>query len=478
MPIRLRLALWCALILAVGLIGFSTLIYAIADHTLHDAADQVIAGRAQRLDTLLNTAVQGGVATEHAEMARAVQVFSSLGVAVELLDSHGNVLARTPGVVMPVPPDPSALGPHAFYAGRVAGDPFRIYLLRRDSPGVVRSILVGHNVKDIAQSLSNLLLLLVSGSALCLALVGAAAWLLARQALTPISTLTGTAAAIARSGDLMTRVRASARHDEVGQMASTFNAMLDRLAELHTAQRRFIADASHELRAPLTTIRGNAELLLLDVDASAADREDSLRDIVAESTRLSRLVEELLALARGDAGQVSRPQPVQFHELLVSVAQAMATRPAAPSVTVDHCDPVVVQGDPDRLEGLLINLLDNALKYTSPDGIVHCALRSEEGRAVLTVRDSGVGIEPDDLPHIFDRFYRADRARRRVAEADPHWDGNLDVPGTGLGLAIARQIVEEAGGTITAASTPGMGSVFTVRLPATQPSRTIRAASR
>jgi signal transduction histidine kinase len=138
--------------------------------------------------------------------------------------------------------------------------------------------------------------------------------------------------------------------------------MLNRLSGLHATQRRFIADASHELCAPLTTIRGNAELLLLDVDASPTDREDSLRDIAAEATRLTRLVDGLLALARGDAGHHGHPQPVQLHEVLTSVVESVNKGQEMPTVTLEHCDPAVVIADPDRLEGLLINLLNNVCK--------------------------------------------------------------------------------------------------------------------
>lgn len=468
MPIRLRLALWCGTILAVGLLAFSSLIYLLVGQTLRSAADQVIAGRAHRVDTLLSTAGQGEPGYGRAELNRAVQIFSSPGVAVALLDAKGAVLARTPGSAVPLPAAHDRLPALSYYEGTVAGEAFRVFLLRRTVPGPARYILVGHSVKDIADTLATLLVLLLVGSAICLALVAAAAWLLALRALRPISALTSTADTIARSGDFSSRVHARTGRDEVGRLAATFNAMLNRLAELHAAQRRFIADASHELRAPLTTIRGNAELLLLDPAAPAAEREDSLRDIAAEATRLTRLVEGLLALARGDAGYLGRPQPIRLHELLTSAVQSMAERRHVPGIALEHCDEVIVAGDPDRLEEVLINLLDNALKYTPAGGMVTCALRYEDGWAVLSVRDTGIGIAPEDLPHVFERFYRADRSRSRVEGEGTLQGSDSAVPGTGLGLAIARQIVEEAGGAISAESRLGEGSLFTVRLPAVE----------
>lgn len=484
MPIRLRLALWCGAILAVGLLGFSALIYLLVGHTLRADGDEVIAGRAHRVDTLLATATRATAgAGLQAELARAVRIFSSPGVWILLADEEGGVLARTQGSTIPGSPCRAGCRPGGgstgatfrallaardpiYYDQRVSGEPFRMFAVRRSGAGPVRYILAGHSIQYIADTLHTLLILLLAGSALCLAVVAAAAWLLARRALAPIAALTHTAARIAESGDFVARVQAPARRDEVGQLAATFNAMLDRLAESHVAQRRFVSDASHELRAPLTTIRGNAELLLLDPGAPAAEREDALRDIAAEGARLTRLVDGLLALARGDAGQRARPQPVRLHEVVTAACQSLAERRGIPRLILARSAPVLVHADPDRLEQLLIILLDNAVKYTPAGGTVTVSLRAEDGWAVLQVRDTGIGIHPDDLPHIFERFYRADTARSRDAGAGQAATAPGAVPGTGLGLAIARQIVDEAEGTIAAERAPGQGALFTVRLPA------------
>jgi signal transduction histidine kinase len=339
-------------------------------------------------------------------------------------------------------------------------------VLQRANVDRVRTILVGHSVQDLQTTLRTLLTLLLTGSAVCLGLVCAAAWFLARRALAPIAAITTTAARIAESADFVDRVRGPARLDEVGRLAATFNTMLNRLEAVHAAQRRFVSDASHELRAPLTTIRGNAELLLLDPATPPDEREDALRDIAAEAARLARLVDDLLALARGDARLHSRPQPVHLHELLCATAHLMADRPDVSQVLLGQTDAATVYADPDRLEQLLIILLDNARKYTPPDGCIDCSLRADDCYATVTVCDTGIGIHPDDLPHIFERFYRADRARTHepARRGDASFDGHA-VPGTGLGLAIARQIVEEANGTIAAESEAGTGTSFIVRFP-------------
>ena len=478
MPIRLRLALWCGSILAIALLGFATLLWLAAGHTLRDAGDQVIKGRASRVDTLLGSAADSP--QRSVRLVRVVKVFSSPGVTVTLADAAGAVLAQSAGGNMPTPPCSSqcpkvrlggitAFPDQSYYDQRVDGAPFRVFVMRRLDPGPVRYILVGHDIGYIDDTLQTLLALLVTGSVLCLALVVAAAWRFAARALAPIATLTSTAAAIARSGDLDARVAAPARLDEVGNLAATFNAMLTRLAGAREAQRRFVSDASHEIRSPLTTIRGNAELLLLDRSITPADRVDALRDIVTEATRLNRLVDGLLALARGDAGRHGPPQPVRLHDLVSALVQSLSGRAGTPRLILNPCPPIVVRADPDRLEEVVINLLDNAIKYTPPEGAIICTLRAEDNWAVLEVRDTGIGIHPEHLSHIFERFYRADRAHGRSELETGVVGEDQKVPGSGLGLAISLQIVEEIGGTISAESAVGEGSCFTVRLPLAVP---------
>ena len=482
MPIRLRLAVWSGTILAVGLLVFSTMIYLIAGRTLNAQADTVIEGRAERIAALL----AGLDVRSPAALAHTTLVFTSPGVSIALLGRDGQVLAHSPGTILPPPPclptckgstNRAAKYPRAsamftalprdiFYNQHVTGEPFRIYALRAAGVAPVVYVLVGHSVQDIANTLDTLLILLVAGSVLCLAIVSAASWLLARGALTPIANLTKTAAAIAESGDLVERVQAPARRDEVGQLAATFNAMLEKLSTLHAAQRRFIADASHELRAPLTTIRGNVELLLLAPDTPPADREDALRETAAEAARLTRMVNGLLALARGDSDQPPRVEPVHVDEILRDACRFAAQRPRAARIVLGRCDPAIVLANADRLEQLLIILLDNAIKYTPSTGSITCSLINAPPWTVLTIQDTGIGIDAADLPRIFERFYRAERARAYEQSAeDRAGDGAPRPEGAGLGLAIACQIAEEAGGSIAASSSPGEGATFTVHLP-------------
>jgi signal transduction histidine kinase len=283
-------------------------------------------------------------------------------------------------------------------------------------------------------------------------------WRAARTALRPVEEIGATAHRIGVTGDLSARV-ASDRTDELGRLAEAFNTMLDRLQAAQTTlsrtletQRRFVDDASHELRTPLTIMRGNLELVARDPDMAPADRKTALRDAIEESERMTRLVDDLLALARVDAGMSIQNEPVALGRLLREVAAA-ARAPGGDrivSVTLGSED-VSVQGSETLLRRLLENLTDNAIKYTAPDGAISLSLIEEGPNAILTVADDGAGMSADELAHAFDRFWRSDQSRER--------------PGSGLGLAIARAVAEAHGGTIEAASQPGGGTTFTIRLP-------------
>jgi signal transduction histidine kinase len=226
--------------------------------------------------------------------------------------------------------------------------------------------------------------------------------------------------------------------------------MLASLQDAHRQQQRFVGDVSHELRTPLTTIRGNAELLAAE-DTDPAGQRVAIAQIRRETERLSRLVDELLVLARAEALEAFEPRPVQLDEVLMETfADLQGT--AGRRLRVSAIDAVTVGGEPDRLKQLVLVLLDNALRY-APDGTVDVSIADDGRDAVLRVEDDGIGIAVSDLPHVFERFYRGDAARR------------IDASGSGLGLPIARWIVERHGGEIRIESRPMRGTRVTVRIP-------------
>ena len=308
--------------------------------------------------------------------------------------------------------------------------------------------------------------LLIAG-VITIVAVGVVSWLVVGRALRPLRTLSVTTDAIARTGDLGARLPAVRARDEVGTLTRSFNGMLDRLAASQAdlaaslaAQRRMVADASHELRTPLTTIRTNAETLRAHPDADPAERAEAVADIADEAERMSRLLGDLLLLARVDAGVepmagVDR-RPVDLAAVAGDVARK-ATRPDRP-VVLERSGPLVVIGDADALTRLVWILVDNALRHGGGEVTVATGLDGDPRRpAWLTVADRGPGFAAGDEARAFERFWRADRARSG--------------PGAGLGLAIARSVVETHAGTIAAATRDGGGAVLTVRLPTDDGSR-------
>jgi two-component system OmpR family sensor kinase len=301
--------------------------------------------------------------------------------------------------------------------------------------------------------------MLLAGSSLAIILAFAIGWVLAGAALRPIHRITQTAQAIGAEHNFSRRVDHEGPADEVGQLAFTFN---DMLAELETAyrqledtlesQKRFVADASHELRTPLTTVRGNIELLRREPPIAFAERMEILTDTTDEVDRLIRLVNQLLQLARADAGQELQREVFPVKPLLEDVCRQ--AKLLAPDTTI-ACEPapdLLVQGDRDALKQVLLVLVDNSTTHSMPGTIIEIGARRTDDAIVLSVRDNGPGIPPDMLPHIFERFYRGEVSRSG--------------PGAGLGLAIAKELVEAQEGTIRVESTPGKGSLVTVILPA------------
>jgi signal transduction histidine kinase len=266
--------------------------------------------------------------------------------------------------------------------------------------------------------------------------------------------MTGTAAALSAS-DLTRRIGYTGPSDELGRLATTFDAMLDRLAVAFARERRFTADAAHELRTPLTALKGRIEVAL-GRPRSAEEHAATLRALSDDVDRLARLSSDLLLLARLDDGELRpEPEPVQLDDLLASVVERVHDLAEARGLAL-HCDhppAIMVAGDLSQLSRLLLNLLDNALKFTPPTGVVSVRLTTDAAWAIVTIADTGPGIAPEHLPLLGRRFYRgaADRAR--------------GAGGSGLGLAIAGEIARAHGGALVLASVLGQGTTATVRLP-------------
>jgi len=281
----------------------------------------------------------------------------------------------------------------------------------------------------------------------------AAAWLVARRALSPLSRIAQSAARV-NAGDLSVRMGPVTTHDEIAEVATAIDAMLDRLESAFSAQRRFVHDASHELRTPLTIARGHLEVALPQ-DGCSAELRQAVTVAIGELDRMGLLVDSLLRLARAGEHTATDRRPVDAAALAETVVErcevlgerrwALRTAPGS-----------IVAGDEAALEQVLLNLLSNAVRHTAPSDTITVAVSPVEDRVEIRVADTGEGIDPELLPSLFDRFTRADSARSR------------DTGGAGLGLAICHAIVDALGGTITVASPPEEGATFVVSLPRNQ----------
>ena len=330
--------------------------------------------------------------------------------------------------------------PGGFSEADVAGTRLRIYttLVR---PGI--AVEVARPVSEIVQALSRLRLMFLAISILAIAGAVAIALGLSKALLRPVRQLTEHAERIAATGDLTERTDQT-RSDELGRLAVAFNTMLDALSASVAAQRQLVADASHELRTPLTTARTNLEVMELHDEMEPSERARILSEAIGELREMTLLIEELVELARGELQPIEK-QPTRL-DLVAEEVVAVAARRTGREFRVELA-PSVVEGSPTALARAITNLVDNALKWGPPGTPVEITV--DEG--IVRVRDHGPGIDPDDLPHVFDRFYRAAAART--------------LPGSGLGLAIVQQIAEAHGGAVTAEKSSGGGSVFTLRIP-------------
>jgi len=330
-------------------------------------------------------------------------------------------------------------------------------LILQPSQRLIGYLQVGLLLDANDEALGQLTRILILGSGASVVLAGLGGAFLARQALRPIDAITQTAITIADAGDLSRRITEPRAHDEVGRLAATFNRMLERLEALFQSQQRFTADVSHELRTPLTTIRGNVDLMRRTRTADST----SLDAIQSETDRMTRLVGDLLLLAQADAGLPIRREPVSLDTLMLEVYRQLRVIANSVQLSIGEEDAITVLGDADRLKQLIINLTDNAIRYSPSGGRVTLSLKQAEGWAQLSVADSGPGIPPEHLSHIFDRFYRVDKARSRRESGG----ANAVTGGAGLGLSIAQWIAHSHGGRIEVQSESGRGTVFTVWLP-------------
>jgi signal transduction histidine kinase len=327
-------------------------------------------------------------------------------------------------------------------------------LVIQNSSRVVGKLQVGMSLAMVETTQRVLLWVLFIGSLVAMAIAGLAGWISTNRTLTHLETVTQTALQITSADDLSRRIPYQGPpNDEVGQLITAFNQTLGRLENLFNSQRRFLADVGHELRTPLTVIKGNVDLMRR---LNCTD-DESMDSIESEVDRLTRLVGDLLLLAQAESGKLPLHKgTVEMDSLVLEVMSQMRVLAKDRLVLrLGEIDQVLVCGDQDRLKQVLVNLVGNAIQYTPSGGEVVVGLGKADDKARLTVSDTGPGIPAEDLPYIFERFYRGEKSRTRSREGK----------GFGLGLSIAYWIVRNHGGQIEVASREPKGTTFCVWLP-------------
>lgn len=453
MTLRTRLTLWYTAVLAAVLLLFGSIIFFMLTLSL---TNQIETTLNQTADEVLET-LAGGMPEDVAITLRAIDLTSQ--VSVQIINSAGDIVWQSnnaPSAGEPFDPATLSANSNIFTTRGIEDQSFRVLtvpVISRPAEDVLGYLQLASSLSEVELVRQTLLYGLSAGGVLALLAAGVIGYIAAGAALSPLDEVTATALQITRADDLSRRIPLMGPPTgEVGSLIQAFNESLERLEGLFQTQRRFMADVSHELRTPLTTIRGNIDLIK---QIGAAD-EESLEAISSEVDRMTRMVRDLLLLAQAETGKLPLAEEiVELDTLMLEVyQQAKVLANQRIRLEIDREDQANIIGDRDRIKQVLLNLVANAIEHTPDGGKVTLDLACEGQQARLSVIDTGPGIPADELPLIFERFYRRDPSRRRKASG-----------GAGLGLSIAYWIAKIHGGDLRAQSTVGEGSRFELVLP-------------
>ncbi|MGH9935151.1 MAG: ATP-binding protein [Blastocatellia bacterium] len=475
--VRTRLTLWYVGVLALALIVFSVGVYLLLARNLHRRMDESLRTSAESIAvSLVRERAEGETEAEAAHstvnelhlLNQAMAVFDAEGRLIEEKTTLGNDHARLPSLDLipaddiylytaPAPPGEDNEGQ------RVAAR--RVKISETDASYL---IVVSQPLETITEELKMLGQVFLIAVPLALLLAGLGGFFLARKSLAPVVAMSERARQISAE-NLERRLPVANPRDELGQLAATFNELLARLDTSFNLQRQFMADASHELRTPLSVIRTTTQVTLEKPRRDENEYRDALAMINDQTRRLARIVDDMFTLARADAGR--RPLTLggfYLDELIGETARAAGVLATRKGVTVEAAESAEVPyyGDEHLLRQMLLNLLDNAIRHTPAGGSVRVSLAQGDSTCEVVVADTGEGIPVEAQPHIFERFYRADKARSRSGANSN--GANNSGGGAGLGLSIALWVAEAHGGTIQLVHSDPTGTVFAVALPLKQ----------
>jgi heavy metal sensor kinase len=458
-----RLTAWYTSLLTVTLLLMGGVAYGLMVYSLSRDIDSSLTGVAKVMAQRARSEGTPFFPSDVDELFRRFFGFSPLNRHFELLDPRGQRdprRSRPPSTQIPISPKTlknASRGMPTYETVPSSGSyPVRLLTMPVIAAGRVTNLVrVGMSLENMYRTRRRFLLIMASVLPFGLLLAGGGGWLLARRALKPVDCMTRTAQRI--SGEhLDERLQETGSGDELDRLARTLNDMLSRLDSTFHQMRRFSADASHELQTPLTILKGELEVALRS-QRSPEEYQQTLKSGLEEIDRINHLVDGLLLLARADAGVLRLDlQPLALEALMQQICDQMRllAEDHAVRLYTGEMKPVSVHADREQLRRLLLNLVDNAIKYTPAGGSVTVSLQSDGRWASVRISDTGIGLSEDEQQRIFDRFHRATETRAR------------DESGVGLGLSIARSIADEHGGWIEVESTPGQGSTFTLQLPA------------
>lgn len=462
--VRIRLTLWYAGVLALSLIAFAVVIYAAAGNIFHEHQDESLRSTAQ---TVASAYVEE-LAEVHSQSTAGQMVLAEITFPnryVQLIDTTGQPLASSANLSSYPSGSPVTIPASALAGARARGfshatiNGLRVAIVPLSTDTTLGYAAVAEPLSVVEVGLAELRRDLFAGVLLVLLLASAGGYFLARKSLAPIASMNSQTQRISAE-NLSARLDVTNSRDELGRLTITINDLLTRLENSFKEQQRFIADASHELRTPLAVLRGETEVAL-GKTRSVDEYQQSLSLIQDEAERLSRIVEDLFILARQpiNTRAALNKERVLLNDAVsdcARAAQVLALRKGVRLKLENDSPSIALNGDEELIKRLILNLLDNAVKYTPAGGEISLALARQNGNAEIVVRDTGIGIPKTDQPRVFDRFFRVDKARARA------------LGGAGLGLSIAQWIVEAHGGEISLSSTPGEGSTFRVVLPVIQ----------
>jgi len=451
MSLRLRLTLLYSTFMGGILLIFGAAVYILVNVILLNQVDNMLAGVAREIIRATNVNPMGQIS-----LISLPQLDMTANAYVQVWGADGKLASSSPSIgslAKPLDPDGLTHEQSLYQDSYLDGVHLRVLsvplVLGDRAIGVLQ---VGASLSVVDATRGNLLSIMILVAVVAMLMAAIGSWIVLRRALSPLEAITDTVDQINRADDLSRRIPYQEQtQDEVGDLVISFNQTLERLESLFTSQQRFIADVSHELRTPLTVIKGNVDLMRRIKEAD----EESLNSIDQEAGRLTRLVGGLLMLAQADSGKLALNfAPVELDLLLTEVFTEMRVLAGnRVRVHLNDIDQAIVNGDRDRLKQVFLNLVSNAIQYTPSGGEVFLSLSVLGEQARVIVRDTGPGIPSEDLPHIFERFYRAEKSRTRQKAS-----------GFGLGLSITKWIVEHHGGNIKVESKEGKGTTFAIWL--------------